>query len=56
VEAPYKTFTKKFVVCLDTLRQDRKLSAEEIACAEKWVKLYVENWQRGESENLRSDI
>ena len=54
-----KAFTTQkvqYVVCLNTLGQDREFSADEIKYALDTAKLYRNEWERIEMDNLRKDI
>ena len=53
---PFTTQKVQFVVCMNTLGQDREFTEEEIQCALKTTKMYRDEWERIENENLRSDI
>lgn len=41
---------------MDTLGQDRKFTGGEIEFVEAWVKRYIANCERGDRDNLKSDI
>ena len=53
---PYTSQKVQYVVCLNTLGQDREFTAAEIRYALDTVKLYRDEWERIEKENLRKDI
>ena len=53
---PFTTQKVKYVVCLNTLGQDREFTPEEIRFALDTAKFYRDEWQRIEKENLRRDI
>ena len=46
----------QYVVCLNTLGQDREFTKDEISYALETVKLYRDEWIRIEKENLQKDI
>ena len=56
VSKPFSTSKVQYVVCLNTLGQDREFTAEQISFALDTVKLYRDEWERIETENLRKDI
>ena len=45
-----------YVVCLNTLGQDRQFTEEEIKFALDTTKYYRDEWQNIEQKNLRMDI
>jgi len=53
---PFTTQKVQYVVCLNTLGQDREFTAEEIQYALDTVKLYRNEWERIETDNMRRDI
>jgi hypothetical protein len=53
---PFKTQQVQFVVCLNTLGQDRVFTEEEKKFALRTVQQYRDIWERTEEDNLRSDI
>ena len=53
---PFTTRKIQYVVCLNTLGQDREFSAEEVRHALDTIKNYSSEWERIEKENLRADI
>ena len=53
---PFKTQKISFVVCLNTLGQDRCFSKEQVDFTLDIVKKYTKEWQRIEHDNLKSDI
>lgn len=53
---PFTTQKIQYVVCLNTMGQDREYTEEEIRCALETTKRYRDEWQRIEDENLRRDI
>lgn len=55
-EPEYPTEIKRFVVCIDTMGQDRPLTPEQIDFALQTVKSYSENWTALEKKNLKKDI
>ena len=46
----------QFVVCLDTLGQDRSFSEEQRLLALRTVRNYVEKWEGREMANLKNDV
>ena len=55
-EKPLSTKKVQYVVCLNTLGQDREFTEEEIRFALDTTKLYRDEWERIEEKNLRKDI
>ncbi|CAI2385810.1 unnamed protein product [Moneuplotes crassus] len=55
-EKDYLVSEQKYVVCIDTMGQDRTLDEKQIRFAIDVVKDYSENWEKTEKENLRKDI
>ena len=55
-EPAYPTEIKKFVICLDTMGQDRSLTKDQIDFALQTVKTYSESWTTLEQKNLKRDI
>ncbi len=49
------TKPRKFVVCLDTLGQDRTFTDEQRRFALETVKNFAAIWERREGENLTKD-
>ena len=56
VEAPFLVTKKEFVVCIDTLGQDRPISEEDRKYVEELVKLFANSWQEKEQQLLSKDI
>jgi len=54
--APFKTRKSQFVVCLNTLGQDRQYTQDEIQFALKAVKNYRDTWEALEKRNLEHDV
>lgn len=54
-EKPYLTKVRKYVVCLDTLGQDRELTDEQRKFVLETVMNYSDIWERREIENLTRD-
>lgn len=54
--APFKTKKIQFVVCLNTLGQDRCFTQGEIDFALKTVRSYRINWEKKEKQNLERDV
>ena len=53
--APYKTEERKYVVCLDTMGQDREFTEDEKRFALNTVKQYIEIWEQEERNALSAD-
>jgi hypothetical protein len=49
---PFKTDKISFVVCLNTLGQDREFTEEERKTALRTVRDFKDTWERIERENL----
>jgi hypothetical protein len=47
---------RKYVVCIDTMGQDRPLNVEEIERALQTIQKYSDCWSQLEKRNLKSDI
>ena len=56
VEAPFLTVKKEYVVCVDTLGQDREITEEERKYVEDLVKLFAQSWEEKEAKLLSQDI
>jgi len=54
-EKRFLTKTRKYVICLDTLGQDREFTTEERRFALDTVNNFAEIWERREAENLTKD-
>ena len=54
--AKFKTKKEQFVVCLNTLGQDRDFTDDEKRFALKTVQHFKETWEQIEEENLRKDV
>ena len=54
--SPFRTTKVQFVLCLNTMGQDREFTAEEKACALKCVKHYQDSWEAREKKNLEHDV
>ena len=54
-EKPFLTKNRKYIVCLDTLGQDRQFTDEQKRFALETVKNFAAIWQRREQENLTKD-
>ena len=52
----FKTQKVTFVVCLNTLGQDRCFTPEQIRYSLDQIKYYTSEWERIENDNLRADI
>lgn len=53
--APFKTFKEEYVLCLDTLGQDRKFSDDEKRFSLETVQAYKEAWEAQEIASLTAD-
>jgi len=56
VEADFEMTEDHFVLCINTLGQDRGLTEEQRKYIEDWAKNFRENWGRAEREALNRDI
>lgn len=52
----FQTKDVQFVICLNTLGQDREFTDEQIKFALNTAKMYRDEWVRIEKENLKADI
>lgn len=52
----FKTKKKQFVICLNTLGQDRQFTEEEVNFALKTVQQYRDAWEELERKNLKNDV
>ena len=55
-EPAFETKERRFVICLDTMGQDREFSAAEKEFAVSTVQKYCGSWFKLETENLTRDI
>jgi hypothetical protein len=55
-QKPFKTKKIQYVVCLNTLGQDRKFTEEEKLYALRTVQKFRDRWEILERENLQSDV
>lgn len=53
---PFKTEKVQYVVCLDTMGQDRKYSEEEKLAALRTVQSFRDRWEVVEKNNLEADV
>ena len=53
---PFKTQKVQFVVCLNTLGQDREFTPDEIKFAQRTVRDYAAQWELIEKRNLEQDV
>lgn len=53
--APYQTTEKKFIICIDTLGQDRGLTEKEKAFSLETAIQFQEAWEKFEQEKLTKD-
>lgn len=56
VPRPFETNKQSFVVCLNTMGQDREFSEEELKFALRTVRNYRDRWEQLERLNLEHDI
>jgi hypothetical protein len=56
VPKPFLTRKVQFVVCLNSLGQDREFTEEEKRLALRTVRDYRDRWEQVEKENLQADI
>ena len=54
-EKSFLTKQRKYVVCLDTLGQDREFTDQQRRFALETVKNFATFWEKRESENLTKD-
>ena len=54
-EKPFLTKHRKYVVCLDTLGQDREFTEEQRRFVLETAKNFAAIWERREQENLTKD-
>lgn len=52
---PFKTVDQKYVVCLDTMGQDRKFTDEQKRFALQTVNRYIACWEAEEKAALEAD-
>lgn len=53
--APFKTFKEEYIICLDTLGQDRQFSDDEKRFTLETIKAYREAWEAREIASLTAD-
>ncbi len=53
---PFKTRKIQFVVCLNTLGQDREFTQEEMLFAQRTVRDFSKAWENIEHKNLEQDV
>lgn len=53
--APFQTIEEKYVVCLDTMGQDREFTDEQKRFALETIKRFKESWEKEERDNLTLD-
>ena len=53
--APFKTFKEEYVICLDTLGQDREFTDDEKRFALETILAYKEAWEASEIACLTAD-
>ena len=53
---PFTTNKVQYVVCINTMGQDREFTEVEIRSALDTCKRYRDEWERIENDNLRRDI
>lgn len=55
-EDPFVTQKREYVVCADTMGQDREISLEDREYLEKFTKLLAQSWEQKERDLLYQDI
>jgi len=55
-EDPFLTTKKEYVVCADTMGQDKEISKEDREYLEDFTKLLAKSWEDKEKELLSFDI
>lgn len=55
-EKPYETVEKKYVICLDTMGQDREFTEEQKEFVFDAVQNYSDTWTLAEKTQLREDL
>jgi hypothetical protein len=53
---PFKTKKIQFVVCINTLGQDREFTEDEILFAQRTVRDFAKAWEHIEHKNLEQDV
>jgi hypothetical protein len=53
---PFKSKKVQFVVCLNTLGQDREFTPDQIKFAQRTVRDFASQWEKIEHHNLEQDI
>ena len=53
---PFKTKKIQFVVCMNTLGQDREFSQDEVLFAQRTVRDFAKSWENIEHKNLEQDV
>lgn len=53
--APFISTEEKFVICLDTLGQDREFSDNQKRFVLEVIQAFKKNWERAEIESLTAD-
>ena len=53
---PFKSKKVQFVVCLNTLGQDREFTSDQIKFAQRTVRDFASQWEKIEHHNLEQDI
>ena len=54
-DLPFESFDEKWVVCLDTMGQDREFSPDEKRFCLTVVQAFIKNWERAEVASLKAD-
>jgi hypothetical protein len=52
----FRTQTVSFVVCMNTLGQDREFTQEEVKFAQRTVRDFAAQWEKIERANLEEDV
>jgi hypothetical protein len=55
LEKPFDMVEERYVICLDTLGQDRELADDDKRFALTTIKNFKEIWEKTEQENLKKD-
>ena len=53
---PFKTQKVQYVVCLNTMGQDREYQEDQIKLALRTIRDYRDRWEQVEKDNLERDI
>ena len=53
--APFRTQEEKYVICFDTMGQDRQFTDKEKAFVFETMKRFKDIWEKEERDNLTAD-